>query len=61
MQGNPRPLANLLQVAANTGGRAYGGAYSQLAGVSTASDGEGGFMATVKDGHGGCIGWYSGM
>ena len=60
-EGSSAPMGNLIQIAKQASGKKYGGSYSGKTGVSTASDGEGGFMATVKDGHGGYIGWYSGQ
>jgi hypothetical protein len=60
-EGSSAALGNLLQIAQQVSGKRYGGSSSPNTGVQSASDGEGGFMATVKDGHGGYIGWYSGQ
>jgi len=58
--GSSAPVGNLLQIMQQATGKGYGGSYSGKTGVQTGSDGEGGFMATINDGHGGTIGWYSG-
>lgn len=60
LEGNPFPLGNLVRIANQTSGKRYGSTYSEAAGGSVASDGQGGFISSFRDGHGGYIGHYTG-
>ena len=62
-EGNPFPMGNLISIARQSqpSGRPYGSVYSGAAGGGVAFDGQGGFIASFRDNHGGFIGQYSGQ